>query len=355
MFIQPRKKRFDEEGSEDLPKKNRPFKLKTKRQPSPPPQPKPAPIPTPVPPERNPMLSDQDGLDRAYASDTNLFLDGAGTLFVSGTKGHFWDKEWNENYRDFGEPLFKKFGATAEKMAKGDAKGAFDTLANPTVFDVSKQDKYKQVDAFMKANPDKVKNMVGHSKGSAVIDQYMREHPEFKGKARIYSTPYDDLVGREKIKDFLDTSRQERNDYFKDKNILARAANAVQDKEQDLLEWATSFDTVKGSKERGITRIANTGDFAAMLDSSAERYEHGNPFAHLTGGGPHDYHEGIAQYKMGFDEQKTTWTDRPGGFDTGFRMPFNQTPMTQTKRVGTLTSPRSSAPGTTTGTTISAS
>ena len=103
------------------------------------------------------MLSDQDGLDRAYASNTNLFLDGRGTLFVAGTKGHFWDKEWNENYRDFGETLFKKFGATAEKMAKGDAKGAFDTLANPTVFDVSKQDSYKQLEAFIKSNPDKVK------------------------------------------------------------------------------------------------------------------------------------------------------------------------------------------------------
>jgi hypothetical protein len=49
--------------------------------------------------------------------------------------------------------LFKKFGATAEKMAKGDAKGAFDTLANPTVFDVSGEDRYKQVDAFMTTNP----------------------------------------------------------------------------------------------------------------------------------------------------------------------------------------------------------
>jgi hypothetical protein len=284
------------------------------------------------------MLSDQDGLDRAYASDTNLFLDGAGTLFVSGTKGHLWDKEWNENYRDFGEPLFQKFAQTAAKIEQGDAKGAFNTLINPTQFDVSKQGRYKEVEAFMKANPGKVKNMVGHSKGSAVIDQYMREHPEFKGKARIYSTPYDDLTGREKIKDFLNTSRQERNDYFKDKNIFARAANAVQDKEQDLLEWATSFDTVKSAKMRGITRIANTGDFAAMLDSSAERYDHGNPFAHLMAGGPHDYHEGIAQYKMGFDEPKATWTDRPGTFDPGYRMPFNQTPMTQTKTTGSTIS-----------------
>jgi hypothetical protein len=142
-------------------------------------------------------------------------------------------------------------------------------------------------------------------------------------------------MGKDKMKDFLDTSRQERNDYFKDTNIFARTINSVQDKEQDLLEWATSFDTVKGSKARGITRIANTGDFAAILDSSADRYTHGNPFVHLMGGGPHDYHDGIAQYKAGFDN---TITDRPGGFNAGYRMPFNPTPMTQTKTPGSTIS-----------------
>ena len=97
MFIQRRKKRFDEEGDEDLPQKNRSFKLRNA--PEPLPKPRTVPIPKQPPPkpaqqgERNPMLSDQDGLDRAYASDTNLFLDGAGTLFVSGTKGHLWDKD----------------------------------------------------------------------------------------------------------------------------------------------------------------------------------------------------------------------------------------------------------------------
>ena len=159
MFIQRRKKRFDEEGDEDLPPKNRPFKLKTARhdpppeptpppspapRPTPPPQPKPpspppkppkpAPQPTPVP-KPLAMLSDEEGLDRAYASDTNLYLDEAGTLFVSGTKGGLLGKEWQEKYRDFGGGLLKKFGATAEQMATGDAIGAFSTLANPTQFD----------------------------------------------------------------------------------------------------------------------------------------------------------------------------------------------------------------------------
>jgi hypothetical protein len=294
------------------------------------------------------MLTDEEGLDRAYASDTNLYLDESGTLFVSGSKGGPFDNDWMENYRDFGGGILKKFETTVEKMATGDVIGSFKTLANPTQFDVSQEARYKEVDAFMKANPGKVKNMVGHSKGSAVIDQYMREHPEFKGKARIYSTPSDDLAGREKIKDFLNTTRQERDDYYKDRPWFQQAANAVQDKQQDFLEWATGLDQLKTAKERGITRIANTGDFAAMLDSSADRYIHGNPFKYLAGGGPHDYHQGIAQYNAGFNEAKT---DRPGGFDdnltarwgtgdfsTGNRMAFNQTPMTQTKTMGSTIS-----------------
>ena len=210
MFIQRRKKRFDEEGDEDLPPKNRPFKLKNAKpdpqpEPPPPPRPTPPPKPPPKPPKSAPqptpvpkplaMLTDEEGLDRAYASDTNLYLDEAGTLFVSGSKGGPLDNDWMENYRDFGGGLLKKFETTAEKMATGDAVGAFKTLANPTQFDVSQEARYKEVDAFMKANPGKVKNMVGHSKGSAVIDQYMREHADFKGKARIYSTPNDDLMG----------------------------------------------------------------------------------------------------------------------------------------------------------------
>ena len=119
MFIQRRKKRFDEEGDEDLPPKNRPVKLKT-AQPDPPPEPTPTPAPRPTPtpapkptpaPQPTPvpkplaMLSDEEGLDRAYASDTNLYLDEAGTLFVSGTKGGLLGKEWQENYRDFGGGL----------------------------------------------------------------------------------------------------------------------------------------------------------------------------------------------------------------------------------------------------------
>ena len=58
--------------------------------------------------------------------------------------------------------------------------GALATALNPTQFDVSQEDRYKQLDAFMKANPGKVKNMVGHSEGSAVIDNWIRNNSDWK-------------------------------------------------------------------------------------------------------------------------------------------------------------------------------
>ena len=54
-----KKKRFDEEGDEDLPQKNRPFRLKnSKTDPNPP-------APAPEPPAEE--LNDEEGLDKAYA------------------------------------------------------------------------------------------------------------------------------------------------------------------------------------------------------------------------------------------------------------------------------------------------
>ncbi len=52
-----KKKRFDEEGDEDLPQKNRPFRLKNSKTDPNPPAPAPAPEPTAE------GLNDEDGLD----------------------------------------------------------------------------------------------------------------------------------------------------------------------------------------------------------------------------------------------------------------------------------------------------
>ena len=84
------------------------------------------------------------------------------------------------------------------------------------------------------------------------------------------------------------------------------------------------LDKVKTVK--GETRIANVGDPAALLDGSAERYTHQNPMNYLKGGGPHDYHEGIARFNSGFGPQNTAVANKPGtDFDKSCRNPFNLT------------------------------
>jgi hypothetical protein len=51
------------------------------------------------------VLNDEAGLDAAYTSPSGLYLDGAGTLFVAGTRGNLVSKEWRENYVTMGVPL----------------------------------------------------------------------------------------------------------------------------------------------------------------------------------------------------------------------------------------------------------
>ena len=132
-----KKKRFDEEGDEDLPQKNRPFRLKNSKTDPNPPAPAPAPEPTPE------GLNDEEGLDKAYASDTKLHLDGNGTLFIAGSKGSLLGKDWLENYKDIGIPLVEKFGAAAAIAETGNMKGAMAAALNPTQFDVTQEDRYK--------------------------------------------------------------------------------------------------------------------------------------------------------------------------------------------------------------------
>jgi hypothetical protein len=86
-----------------------------------------------------------------------------------------------------------------------------------------------------------------------------------------------------------------------------------------MISSRLGLDGVTGMKERGEERIANEGDFATLLDRSATRTQHGNPWAHLLSGGPHDFHDGIARLNMGFDESAPEFEDRPGGADAGYR------------------------------------
>ena len=73
-------------------------------------------------------------------------------------------------------------------------------LGIPSTYKIEENERYTQLDNFMKMHPGQVKNLVGHSKGGAVVHTWMQNNPEFKGQSRIYSTPYEDVLGKEKAK-----------------------------------------------------------------------------------------------------------------------------------------------------------
>lgn len=243
--------------------------------------------------------TDETGLDQAYANSSNLFLDKDGTLYVSGTKGGFFGSEWIENYRTMGVPLIAQaFGI-------------------PLPYSIEDNARYTELDNFMKEHPGMVKNFVGHSKGSAVIHRWMQNHPEFTGQSRLYATPYEDVLGKDAIKTGINNFKEEQNS-----SIL----NAI----VGVGEKIFGLDDVQPVK--GEQRIAANFDLASLLDRSAERYDHQNPFKYITSGGPHDYHEGRARFKSGFNRPMPTgpFFDRPEGKDPGtiigYRTPPGWTP-----------------------------
>ncbi len=248
----------------------------------------PAPLSPQQPENRTPPAdTDESGLDKAYADSSNLHLDSEGTLYVAGTKGNFWGSEWIENYATMGVPLIANtFGIQAP-------------------YAIEDNERYKQLDSFMKLHPGQVKNLVGHSKGAAVIHTWMKNNPDFKGQSRLYATPYEDILGKEKAKNNIEYTRGLYNN-LADSNPFDKW---LVNKGVDKVEEFFGLDKVKPVK--GETRIANNFDPAAILDGSADRYDHQDPLKYLSGGGPHDYHEGIARFTSGFGSNNVT-SDKPG-------------------------------------------
>lgn len=250
---------------------------------------------------KNAPVTDEAGLDKAYSSDSNLFLDDKGTLFVAGTKGGFTGQEWLENYAVFGPPLVAN------------------ALGIKAPYPVEKHERYSQVENFVEEHPGQVKNMVGHSKGGAVVHRYMQNHPEFKGSSRLYATPYEDVLGTERI-------GRAMIDFNKARGAMSEAGLGEKRDpfEKYVLEGAIGqISNLFGANNivEREKRIANNFDPAALLDNSAERYDHGDPMSRLASGGPHDYHEGIARFNAGFDAQNPISPDRPGDYDPSYSTP----------------------------------
>ena len=333
-----KKKRFDEDA-DWIPHKGRVFKMKAGTEPGPGPQPGPEPQPEPQPqpqppPEPQPgpqpqpakntqkLYSDAEGLDMAYADSSNMFLDSQGTLFVAGTKGGFLGQEWIENYKTMGIPLIGKM------------------LGISSDYSIEENERYKQIDDFIKAHPGQVKNMVGHSKGSAVIDVWMKSHPEFEGKARLYATPYEDVLGKEAYKDHLNTFNALRNAEYEGQCWKNPAEKWLEDRVVDGLTSFLGLDKVKGMKERNELRLTTPTDPATILDTSAEREGDPNWLQNAAKGFGHDYHY-IADRRQGFegDGSGVNKSDRVAGFDPNYRVPVTAAPIDNTVKTTWDTQP----------------
>ena len=182
-----------------------------------------------------------------------------------------------------------------------------------------------------------VKNMVGHSKGAAVIDVWMKNHPEFEGKNRLYATPYEDVLGKEAYKDHLNTFNLVRNAEYEGEYWKNPAEKWLEDKVVDGLTSFLGLDKVKGMKERNELRLTTTTDPATILDTSAEREGDPNWLQNAAKGFGHDYHY-IADRRQGFegDGSGLNKSDRVAGFDPNYSAPIGAPPVPEMNTVSTI-------------------
>ena len=291
-----RKRRQFDEDADWLPQKDRLFVLK---QPPPPPPPPPPPLP-PIP-EQKTRTTDKEGLDRAHKTDNGFYRDPEGTLHVAGTRGGLLESDWIENYKVYGPGLVSKLGDMLGKLESGKV-GLSDWINTGQTFDIESTVQYKALDKYMKDNPNEVKNFTAHSKGASVVETWMQNNPSFAGYARFYGKPHIDVLGSEKFKDFLNQAREDRHEMYSTfwgPNWLANAGENFENKEQDLAEWLTGFDNVKGMKEKHQLRLTGPMDPVTILDNSAKEIVDPTWINHLSEGGGH-YYGNIADLYAGF-------------------------------------------------------
>ena len=131
-----KKKKWFDEDADWIPQKGKEFKMKTGTEPEDKQTDKPEPPPANTPQNAQKLYTDSEG----YADPSNMFLDSQGTLFVAGTKGGFLGQEWIENYKTMGIPLIEKM------------------LGISSDYSIEENERYKQIDDFIKAHPGQVKH-----------------------------------------------------------------------------------------------------------------------------------------------------------------------------------------------------
>jgi hypothetical protein len=103
-------------------------------------------------------LTDKEGLDKAYASNEKLLVQGD-TMYVAGTS----------NVQDALDTLKIPFGKTAEAQ------------------------RYKDADALLAKNPQ-VSNLVGHSLGGSAVLELQKNHGDRTFKTNTYNAPVNSIT-----------------------------------------------------------------------------------------------------------------------------------------------------------------
>lgn len=253
-------------------------------------------------------ITDAEGLKRAYTSDDNLYVYGD-TLYISGTKGPLWGKDWRQNIQYIGIPFVENLvhdnintiaGAVAVAQPElapeiGALTGALNFGKTQESEGVKKDmqvkvymtDRYKEASRVMQANPN-IKKVVGHSLGGAVALELQKRYSYLTGN--VYGTPYWDPKGKDAIKSFLETQRNYNDNLYGDKWYNA-PAKLVDNKMMDFVESAIGVQNA--DEHKGINRYRNVGDIVAIADNSATTAIHPNPFSKTSF--VHDYSNQASQ------------------------------------------------------------
>ena len=101
-----------------------------------------------------PILSDNEGLDRAYHNNENIYYDGDEQLYIAGTNSI--------------KQIFTK------------------QLTIPLRL-IQCTDRYKQAHQLYTDNKDNIKTLISHSLGSVIAHHIIIENEQLK--SRLYSTP----------------------------------------------------------------------------------------------------------------------------------------------------------------------
>ena len=257
----------------------------------------------------NGPISDEEGLNRATSSDNSVYVYGD-TLYISGTKGPIYGKEWRQNMEYIAKPIVK--GLFQNNLDKVQAIGSFlapefapeialargalevgklqqGKANDETKIRVDLTDRYKQAITSMEANPQ-IKKVVGFSVGGMTALELKKQYQDLTGN--VYGTPYYDPFGKEIIKDQLDQNRENINNSYGD-SILGKVGEFYDNTIQDAVEMALGVNDVKTMKETGINRYRQAGDLLTSLDNSA--FTSVNPSNLINPIKAHNYQEQASQ------------------------------------------------------------